>query len=579
MRRQLSLFEREPVTAVPAPGISQPRVWVRRLVLWGEPGEKLQDISLLPGLNIVWSPDPADVGTKAEATTLLGHGSGKTLFCRLLRYCLGEDRFAPERQRNDIAAALPEGMVGAEVLVDGVPWSVVRPLGHRRRHFAAPNVGLEELAGGDCSATGIEPLTTAIEMVMTDAVGSILPGFADNRAWLTAIALVARDQECRFGHVLDWRSAQSGSGSPVRGVSRTETLDALRALIGAVDPAELALRGELAALEKERDEARSDVNYRRREVKEKRKALLAALGLVETDMPPEELADEVLRRHALAKFAHEMQVPQNDEGFDLGRLRERRRGAQDGVNTLQNELDRIAIAKPLTEALLSKVKSELPGAEGKLRMAVEPMCPVCEVPIDRALAEGCKLSQMLPDLDAVHENQKRLKEEARKHEADLKSLALRQASLKKDIERARKELEPLDKLVTKLEEARDARSDAWDKARSLMTDVERLSEATAKHARANADARALDGQIKERREHGATLRGAQAEHFGRLAKHFDAVIRRLAGQEAEGVARLTGNGLELEVRMGGNCSTPAIESLKVIACTTARTTSARSSRP
>jgi hypothetical protein len=105
MPKQLDLFQRPPVTAVPARGIPQPRVWVRRIVVWSQPGQMIRKVSLKPGLNIVWSPDPAEVGTEAEATTQLGHGSGKTLFCRLLRYCLGEERFAPEGQRDDIAAA------------------------------------------------------------------------------------------------------------------------------------------------------------------------------------------------------------------------------------------------------------------------------------------------------------------------------------------------------------------------------------------------------------------------------------------------------------------------------------------
>ena len=38
----------------------------------------------------------------------------RPLLCRLLRYCLGEDRFAPEDQRAEIAATFPDGLVGAE---------------------------------------------------------------------------------------------------------------------------------------------------------------------------------------------------------------------------------------------------------------------------------------------------------------------------------------------------------------------------------------------------------------------------------------------------------------------------------
>lgn len=58
-----------------------------------------------PGLNIVWSPDGADDAASAGQENAIGHGSGKTLFCRMIRYCLGEDRFATEAQREQITVS------------------------------------------------------------------------------------------------------------------------------------------------------------------------------------------------------------------------------------------------------------------------------------------------------------------------------------------------------------------------------------------------------------------------------------------------------------------------------------------
>ncbi len=76
-------------------------------------------LGLRPGLNVIWSPDGGDA-----ADGVIGHGSGKTMFCRLLRYCLGEARFADEDQRDRIAQAFPDGAVGAEVVLDGEAWAV-----------------------------------------------------------------------------------------------------------------------------------------------------------------------------------------------------------------------------------------------------------------------------------------------------------------------------------------------------------------------------------------------------------------------------------------------------------------------
>src|SRR5690606_25023467 len=102
MPRQPELFQ-QMLEVRPPPDASGPRLWVRRLVIWKEPGgEIIRDIALRPGLNIIWTPD--DQG--------IGHGGGKTLLCRLLRYCLGEDRYAPEDQRSRIGEDFPHGQNG-----------------------------------------------------------------------------------------------------------------------------------------------------------------------------------------------------------------------------------------------------------------------------------------------------------------------------------------------------------------------------------------------------------------------------------------------------------------------------------
>ena len=126
MKEPHDLFQMD-LTVQPAANHSDPRLWVRRLVIWPEHGAvPLRDIELRPGLNIVWTPDTDDIG----------HGGGKTLFCRLLRYCLGESRYAADEQRERISNLFPDGMVGAEVMLNGQCWSVIRPLGMRRGHYS-----------------------------------------------------------------------------------------------------------------------------------------------------------------------------------------------------------------------------------------------------------------------------------------------------------------------------------------------------------------------------------------------------------------------------------------------------------
>ena len=132
MPRQPDLLGPPPLTVQPSAGQNGPRLWVKRLAIWQEPGgEKIRDISFRPGLNIIWSPDGGDALSTESPMDAIGHGSGKTLFCRLLRYCLGEDRYAAEDQRERVGVAFLNGIVGAEVMLDGVCWAILRPLGVR----------------------------------------------------------------------------------------------------------------------------------------------------------------------------------------------------------------------------------------------------------------------------------------------------------------------------------------------------------------------------------------------------------------------------------------------------------------
>ncbi len=298
MPRQPDLFGPAALTVQPESGRAQPRLWVRRLTIWSDSGTRLRDIELRPGLNIIWSPDPGDQSDGGDIG-YLGHGSGKTLFCRLLRFCLGEDRYASDEQRLRIAAALPEGWVSAEVLVDGALWGVLRPLGAGRPHYAVPDALPEHLLEGNIPPTGIEPLLEVIEQqIVTPGVAALIPGEHRLDAWRVALAWLTRDQECRFDRVLEWRSANSDSGSPTRSLSAAKHLDALRALVGAIVAEELQIRADISSLE-ERYKVRSqDVARRKWEADRLRANLATVVGLNLHDLPEGRLSIEVLRKAA-----------------------------------------------------------------------------------------------------------------------------------------------------------------------------------------------------------------------------------------------------------------------------------------
>lgn len=565
MFAQHELFSRPKIEIKPEKGRSEPRFWVRRLVIWEKPGKILREIPLKPGLNIIWSPDPADSGKDGEDVSTLGHGSGKTLFCRLLRYVLGEDRFSPDEQRFRIAQAYPQGMVGAEVVVDGTQWAIVRPIGSGRQHFALPDASLEQIST-ETAATGISPFLKAMEsVILSEKVASLIPVEHPNQAWLVTLAWLSRDQECRFDKVLDWRSSDSDSDSPVRGLSATKLLDALRALLGAINPEEHRLRAEIGKMEEQQKEFAQEAARLAWATERFRARLIDELKLNPSDLLPGRLSVEPLRQAAKSRLTQLAKVSPGVDVTDLDGLRVRAEEARQKAESLHRKIAETEARIPEIQALIQRIKGERPGITAEVDNRANPLCPVCDVPISHALAEGCKLSHRLPDLEAVRERLRQLEIDQNREELRLNSDRAELGRLRKELSPASAQANALQQQLKQAERAREQRSDAWFSTRRLLDDASRLDVEILAHEKKSASADALVETIDKKREQSAAFRDAQGIIFERLTRFFDSIIREIVGTNAGGRVTLDGNGLKLSVEMGGDRSTAAIDSLKVIA--------------
>jgi hypothetical protein len=556
------------LTVQPIVGQNGPRLWVKRLAIWQEPGgEKVRDISFRPGLNIIWSPDGGDALSSESPTDAIGHGSGKTLFCRLLRYCLGEDRYAAEDQRERVGVAFLNGIVGAEVMLDGVCWAILRPLGVRRRHMAVAGGNLDEIASGEGTSTGLEPFLDAVEnSILTTRLAALISGQrSDRRSWPIALAWLTRDQECRFNDVLEWRSTASDSDSPARGMTQTEKLDALRAFIVAITPEEHAKRAEVASLDDQRRALEQEIGHRRWEIDRTRSRLAGALGLSVETLADGTLAIEQMRKAAQDRLASAAKLPAGQPRPGVDAVRREHEGARAEWTRLEAERIRIEATIPESEKMASQLQGELPGISFSKSEAESPICPICDVPIDRALAEGCGVSHKLPDLEACRQ---RLALRKKNIEDEINRLAgLRSARTQthQQLALAKQRVDQLAESLAAIEKARDAREGAWYSARRLVDDVERLSELIGTQETAQKSAREIASRLETERAVLGAFRDKQARVFGRLSEKFDPIVRRLVGSDAKGRVTLSGNGLEPNVNMGGDRTTAAIDSLKVLA--------------
>jgi hypothetical protein len=414
--------------------------------------------------------------------------------------------------------------------------------------------------------TGMAPLLDAIEQqVLTARVAGLMPVDHRHDAWRVALAWLTRDQECRFDHVLDWRAAESDSDSPTRSMPRSRRQDAMRVLIAAISPEEIELQAAANSQAEAHKTKLGEVGRWQWACGQLHAEVVRAVGLQPTTVPDGRLGLEVLRQAARQQLAQAAKVDSAVDVSNLADLRQRVRDASQQVADLEKQWAVLNSSLPLHESLLQQLRAELPGASARMRDAEVPTCPVCEVPIDRALAQGCQLSRELPDLAALLERHEALKRQSDDKQAEIKELKRQAHAASQQLPSARSARDALRQALTQAESLSDNRSSAWRRGRKNLDDIERLERDWAAWELAQTQAAQLQEQIDGKREGLAAFRDQQATVFARLSTCFDAVIRAAVGPTASGRVSLDGNGLKLVVELGGERSTAAIESLKVIA--------------
>lgn len=234
---------------------TDPEVWVRRLVIYEKIAPEpvvIREVHLSKGLNIVWAEEPEDDNSSAE---IAGHSAGKTTFCRLLRYVLGENTFGTRANMGLIEKSIPEGYVAAEICVRQKWWAVIRPIGVGRNSYIKPSATIEELLPDKSHPAFQENYAERI------GLNALLDGLETGAVvrtnekiqWGHLLAWCTRDQEARFQNIYEWRSPRSESNAPAFRFSRADPLFVMRTLLGLFLPDELKGEESLAKLLQDRE--------------------------------------------------------------------------------------------------------------------------------------------------------------------------------------------------------------------------------------------------------------------------------------------------------------------------------------
>lgn len=551
-----------------ATGRDEPTLWVRRILIWHDISkESIRNVPLYRGLNIIWSP----TGSAPEALAT-GHAAGKTLFCRLLRYCLGEDSFADPEDTEAIRARFPDGAVGAEIRLRGETWVVRRRFGAPRDDRATKAESVEQLSDESLRGSFGEFRTEIERTIFDEEQRRLLGEMADvQAAWQYVLAWLTRDQECRLDGLTHWRHPESNSQSPVRKAGAETRLNVLRVAIGLHSNESSMARKAVARAASRAEVMRAAARQAEARFGTVRDELANALA-VDADRiwPPAvelfedeqtswekhfqwlmSLADQKIR--GTSAVSTNPAYARDEEQFELA-SGELARTTQ-RIKNLEGEVERKQEHAKLLDHENSKRWEDV-------REAKHPVCPYDDTPLDVGKARFVCPLPRLPDPATVQRiaaeteaDRKKVLAELFEDQENLAALRGDKASLEVKIAALRRRVEAHQLAVAATTSASQA---AW----ATKGMVRRFFELRAH----SDDALRAEQEAEEALEElqGRQVAGLAAFSTNKLRQWFDFLIQRVVAPEAAGTVVLDGNGLQPKIQWRGTRRSVALKSLQIV---------------
>lgn len=559
------LFAPDKRPPVAPTGRSEPRLWVRRVVILSDPKTIIRDVLLKPGLNIVWTPDMSSSGNRA-----LAHGSGKTTFCRLLRACLGEPGFATDAQRSRIFARLPNGLIAAEILVDGVCWVAVRPLGLPGGEFVAQVASVEEaIARGrrEGDPAFIDPLM--VQTFFPMIAGATPSDVNREQVWDVLRAWLTRDQECRLADILAWRSAQTHSRSRAQVLSETAKLTMVRLALRAFDAEEQAAALRERQLVTAAEDERRRQAYQQQRYLDGLKAVRVALGADEDVGFDDTIDQKGLVSRAEAALAESMRADL-PKPPDVGSIFARLSALNDERRTLEAKQQEAVKEAALKLGEAERFRAEASLGEIDITQGGVRVCPVCRINVDETLAKGCGISLERCDLEALKASiadkratAARLDGEANNANETAKGFEVLINQLSPRQQKLEAEAKSADEVSRAAQSATKDVQDRIYRARRVLDDVRSLRDTEAAAKPTPPATAALDA-VRAQLEAGRSRARAAIRT---LEERYQGIMAAWLPDGVEGTVKLDGNGLKVDAQFAGRgeVSTAALDSLKIVA--------------
>lgn len=550
-------------STLPAAVRREPRLWVKELAVYREwkPDALQRRISLRQGLNIIWA-EPSEQGAG-------GHAAGKTTFCRFLRYLLGDSNFGNDTFRDAFRNKFPNAWVAGEVHLDGEPWLVGRFVGITGSpHWSARGVTFEKLFDEGMERQAYADFTRALQKAFIEPLPvEVFPGSGKQVDWAHLLAWLSRDQEARYDHVLDWRSGYGGASSLGDIHSADRTL-LIRTVLGLTQPGELEARREHMRILREKcdcDTLIPKLTYARERTEKEYRRVMNAPDTTVTE----------------STLAVEKGGLEKEETRILGLIREMRQrdGAGDLLPVQRDEnitrLADLATKLEQAEADGKKAKLALDFSEGRItqeeyrrQLAQMPLrADQCSVPLELAVAHGCKLAEVLhPNRFSEHVLAE-LKSTQDALQARVTGLQEQVARLKRQQSETAKEKQRLEAQIATARQKHQERIETFESDLAL---VRRKHEATSSLLSLTEELQAerkkserLQGEQRKSTDYQETLRQKATARQSEFSDVFSLLAGRVLQSENRGTVRFQAEDVKLELDYSDLTST-ALTTLKIL---------------
>lgn len=565
-----------------------PKLWFKRILLFKSlnPAVVIREIKLHRGLNIVVGKSSRNPALSDNPMAMAGHSVGKTTFCRLLRYCLGEQHFSTEGGEQRLRASLPGSWIGAELEIEGTPWAVLRSLGAQKTQSSAQReTSIEELISLAEKNSGYFEFQQELDKLLPSSVYH--PEITYK--WEHLLAWMARDQECRLRKFEIWRDSDSGSVSLGFRKSKIYPIHLVRGVLDLLVPEESEwshtlseLTKRQASLKEEQRGASLDADYFYRDASKKLAEFVGEFpdtrgdGAPRLDGPVMKAETRMLELHKKHE-ALEKQFEEADSNF-----RDKQRYVDNALER-KRQLDALSTATPPAPAaqpLQAKPPTEYERKQKELAEIATHIdsggeCLLAnQMPLSQCsyiAAHMEDLKNFKPVLSLPAERQKRAiaemdAKQREKIQAIIKQQAAAQAALDEAIRQAESHKSKRKEVLTELSTL-EKEMDRLGRALQAFQHAERLGaggvqDSKIQQARENLEK--IDSEIHHAKNQLDFYRDQSAKKDQGLQKLFDEIVRRILKADYSGSVITSAEDFAPQIQQGSAIAGAAVESLSFV---------------